>query len=78
MDRAHPAYVRRLRLSTGGIFAALILTCAAYLAVIAAVERSEIVFGPEASVLVEGPVNDDHGGAGDHLDSKGGAKTLQR
>lgn len=56
IDKTHPAFARRLRLSTGGIFAALILTCAALLAVAAAVGPSATE--PEAAVSVEGPVSD--------------------
>lgn len=37
IDRTSPAFARRIRLSTGAIFAASILTCAALLAVSAAV-----------------------------------------
>lgn len=56
IDRTSPAFARRIRLSTGAIFAALILTCAALLAVSAAV-RPVYDEGLPA-VAIEGPIPD--------------------
>jgi hypothetical protein len=58
IDRAPPAYARRLRLSTGSIVAALLLTGAALLAVVAAVGRPGAVTAPGVSVRVEGPLSE--------------------
>lgn len=55
-DRTTPVYARRLRLSTGAIFAALVLTGAAVLAVFEALGPSSVVFGPQDAVPVEAPV----------------------
>jgi hypothetical protein len=55
IDRAPPAVARRIRLSTGAIFAAVILTCAAMLAIVAAVRP--VYEGDKSSVLIEGPIS---------------------
>ena len=57
IDKSNLAIARRLRLSTGGIFAALVLTCAALLAVVAAVRPSSLNRETVASVSIEGPVS---------------------
>lgn len=49
-----PAFARRLRLSTAGIFAAIILTVAALLAIAVAVAPSND--GSGSSVFIEAPV----------------------
>ena len=56
IEKSNPAIARRLRLSTGGIFAALVLTCAALLAVVAAVRPPALNRETVASVAIEGPV----------------------
>jgi hypothetical protein len=56
-DQAPPAYKRRLRLSTGAICAAVVLTGAALLA-IAAVERSGEADAPTVAVRIEGPLSE--------------------
>lgn len=56
IDRTSPAFARRIRLSTGAIFAALILTCAALLAISAAV-RPVYDEGLPA-VAIEAPIPD--------------------
>ncbi|HPG88133.1 MAG TPA: hypothetical protein PLD46_00655 [Hyphomicrobium sp.] len=50
-----PAFARRIRLSTAGIFVAFILTCAALLAIAVAVGPSDR--DPGSSVSIEGPVS---------------------
>lgn len=56
IDRTHPAVARRIRLSTGAIFAAIILTCAALLAVAAAVRP--VYDDGYPKVTIEGPIPD--------------------
>lgn len=57
IDKATPAYKRRLRLSTGAICAAVVLTGAALLA-IAAVEHTGEARAPAVAVRVEGPLSE--------------------
>jgi hypothetical protein len=55
--KSYPAIARRLRLSTGGIFVAVILTCAALLALAAAVRPTPVDTGTGAAVKLVGPVS---------------------
>jgi hypothetical protein len=57
IDKTSPAYKRRLRLSTGAICAAVVLTGAALLA-IAAVEHTGEAQAPAASVRVVAPLSE--------------------
>lgn len=53
IDETKPAYVRRVRLSSGAIASAVVLTCAALLAIAAAVGHVN-----ETNVEVHVPVSD--------------------
>ena len=55
IEKPPPGIARRLRLSTGAIVAALILTCAAFLAIEAAVDNPGVGVPPGATVKVEAP-----------------------
>ena len=59
-DRTTPVYARRLRLSTGAICAALLLTGAAVLAVFQALGPSSVVLVPQDAVPVETPLRPAH------------------
>ena len=55
IDRTHPAFARRIRLSTGAIVVAVILTGIAMLAIAAAVRPDYNT--DSAAVVIEGPVS---------------------
>jgi hypothetical protein len=87
MNNTAPAIARRLRLSTGAIFAALILTGVAFLAVAAGLAPPLNETAQNASVAIEEPLSKVAPGtaapqAGDHQqassDDNGGSAPLSR